>query len=87
MGIVGAIAKAHDVVLAPHDGQLVCANARKGLEGGSRCAAAIRTMAVQRVFEGIGHLITHPTTKAFAAKAFRSLSHSTTPLFKKVMED
>ena len=87
VGIVSGVAKAHDVILATHNGQLVCANARKGLEGGSGRAAAVRTMAVERIFEGVGHLIAHSTTKAFAAKAIRSPSHSAASMFKKAMED
>jgi len=55
-------------VITSRKAQAVAPDAGERFECRTGGAAAVRTMAIQRVFERIRHLIGDRTAKAFAAK-------------------
>lgn len=70
------VAEHGQAVLPMGDAELVAFDARKGLEGGAGCLAALGAVAIQRIAETVFDTITDITTQAFARK------HSTRRYFR-----
>jgi len=56
------------IVISPDKLQAVAGNAGERFECRTSGAPAVRTMAIERIFERIRHLIGHRATQAFATE-------------------